>query len=78
MIAVFFHQREALLTVFADAKNDINGHRLSGLERNRVAYRQYRIQHGAGRVAERPVHADRLGISRAFSPADESRSVGVE
>jgi hypothetical protein len=51
-----------LLAAFADAIDDINRNRLSRQQRNRVAYRQYRIQYRPRGVAERAIFPGCLRI----------------
>ncbi|MNS10489.1 hypothetical protein D3C72_420070 [compost metagenome] len=78
MIAIFFQQRQALLAIFAHAIQDIDGDRLAGLQGDRLANGQHRVQHRARGVTERPALSDCLRICRMPAAAKKRRAVGFK
>ena len=76
-ILVFLDQAQARVAGFADAGDDIHRRRFFRIERDPVADRDNRIEHGPLAARERRRTAHRLRIGDGVSPADEPHAVGL-
>ena len=76
-ILVFRDQLQTYLARLADAGDQIDACRLTGIQRDATANRGHRIEHRSGTSREWPVIVQCLRISGAAAATDEAHAIGL-